>query len=105
MAGAPNLFSSFGFKAGSTGKLDNNTRAFFSKFSGRIGPALPDVQLTGDDGKDWQTIALTANALIREFEAQGWIERGFDGDETAYSNAIRAVTMIPAATEWGYAPY
>ena len=37
--------------------------------------------------------------------AQGWVQKGFDADETAFTNAIRAVTMIPAATEWGYAPY
>ena len=37
--------------------------------------------------------------------AQGWVQKGFDADETAFASAIQAVTMIPAATEWGYAPY
>ncbi len=52
-----------------------------------------------------QTSPPRSMRLIKEFAAQGWIKKGFDADETAYANAIRAVTMIPAATEWAYAPY
>jgi hypothetical protein len=101
MTGRANLFSRFGFQVGASGKLDNYTRAFFSKFKGRVGPAIPDL----DANSSWAQIAATANALVREFVAQGWVQKGFDADETAFTSAIRAVTMIPAATEWGYAPY
>jgi hypothetical protein len=101
MTGQANLFSRFGFQIGPDGKIDNNTRAFFSKFKGRVGPAIPDLPADAS----WAQIAATVNALIAEFVAQGWIAKGFDADETAFANAIRAVTMIPAATEWGYAPY
>jgi hypothetical protein len=104
MAALSNLFSRFGFEVDGGGKADNNTRAFFSKYSGRRGPAIAAVTLTGDDETDWMAVAGAANALIAEFSAQGWIKKGFDANETAYANAIRAVTMIPAATEWGYAP-
>jgi GTA TIM-barrel-like domain len=101
MTGKANLFSRFGFRTGPEGKIDNYTRAFFSKFTGRLGPSIPDLAPEAS----WAEIAATVNALIKEFVAQGWIQRGFDADETALANAIQAVTMIPAATEWGYAPY
>ena len=101
MSGQANLFSRFGFQVGPDGKIDNYTRAFFSKFKGRVGPAIPDLETDAS----WAEIAATTNALIKEFVAQGWIQKGFDADETAFANAIQAVTMIPAATEWGYAPY
>ncbi len=101
MSGQANLFSRFGFQVGSDGKIDNNTRAFFSKFKGRVGPAIPDLATDAS----WAEIAVTINALVKEYVAQGWIQKGFDADETALANAIQAVTMIPAATEWGYAPY
>jgi len=101
MSGQANLFSRFGFQVGPDGKIDNYTRAFFSKFKGRVGPAIPDLATDAS----WAEIAVTINALIKEFVAQGWIQKGFDADETAFANAIQAVTMIPAATEWGYAPY
>ena len=101
MTGQANLFSRFGFQVGPDGKLDNYTRAFFSKFGGRVGPAIADV----DANSSWAQIAATSNGLISEFAAQGWTQKGYDADETAYANAIQAVTMIPAATEWGYAPY
>jgi len=101
MTGQANLFSRFGFQLGPDGKLDNYTRAFFSKFNGRIGPAIPNL----DANASWAQIAVTANALINEFVAQGWVQKGFDADATSFANAIEAVTMIPAATEWAYAPY
>ncbi len=101
MTGQANLFSRFGFQVGPDGKLDNYTRAFFSKFGGRVGPAIADV----DTNSSWAQIAATSNGLISEFAAQGWTQKGYDADETAYADAIQAVTMIPAATEWGYAPY
>jgi hypothetical protein len=101
MTGQANLFSRFGFQIGQEGKIDNNTRAFFSKFKGRVGPAIPDLATNAS----WAQIAGTINALISEFVAQEWIQKGFDADETALANAIQAVTMIPAATEWAYAPY
>ncbi len=101
MTGKANLFSRFGFEVGPNCKLDNYTRAFLSKFAGRVGLAIGDL----DAGSSWAQIAAAANALIKEFVAQGWIQKGFDADETAFTRAIRAVTMIPAATEWGYAPY
>ena len=101
MTGKANLFSRFGFQARQNGKLDNYTRAFFSKFKGRVGPAIPDLSADAS----WAEVAAAANAVVREFVAQGWIQKGFDADETAFTSAIRAVTMIPAATEWGYAPY
>lgn len=105
MTAASNLFSRFGFNVGDEGKVDNKTRAFLSKYSGRRGPAIADVTLTGDDATDWMAIAGAANAIIAEFAAQGWIKKSSDANETAYANSIRAVTMIPAATEWGYTPY
>ena len=43
MTGQANLFSRFGFQVGPDGKIDNYTRAFFSKFRGRVGPAIPDL--------------------------------------------------------------
>ncbi len=101
MTGQSNLFSRFGFQVGPDGKIDNYTRGFFSKFKGRVGPAIPDLATDAS----WAQIAATANALIKEFVAQGWIQKGFDADETSFASAIQAVTMIPAATEWGYAPY
>jgi len=101
MTGQANLFSRFGFQVGPDGKLDNNTRAFFSKFQARVGPAIPDLAANAS----WVQIAATINALIKEFVGQGWIQKGFDADETAFANAIQAVTMIPAATEWAYAPH
>ena len=101
MTGQSNLFSRFGFQVGPDGKIDNYTRAFFSKFKGRVGPAIPDLA----PDASWAQTAATANALTKEFVAQGWVQKGFDADETAFANAIQAVTMIPAATEWGYAPY
>jgi hypothetical protein len=101
MTGKENLFSRFGFQVGANGKIDNNTRAFFSKFKGRVGPAIPNLAADAS----WTQIAATANALIKEFAAQGWIQKGFDADETEFADAVRAVTLIPAATEWGYAPY
>ena len=101
MTGQANLFSRFGFQVGPDGKIDNYTRAFFSKFKGRVGPAIPDLA----DDASWADVAVTINALIKEFTAQGWLQKGFDADETAFANAIQAVTMIPAATEWAYAPY
>ncbi len=101
MTGRANLFSRFGFQVGPDGKIDNYTRAFFSKYKGRTGPAIPDLQADAS----WAQIAVTTNALIKEFVAQGWIQKGFDADETSFADAIQAVTMIPAATEWGYAPY
>ncbi len=101
MTGQSNLFSRFGFQISPDGKIDNYTRAFFSKFKGRVGPAIPD--LTTD--ASWAQVAATTNALISEFVAQGWIQKGFDADETSFASAIQAVAMIPAATEWGYAPY
>src|SRR5579883_1983566 len=101
MTGQANLFSRFGFSIGADGKIDNNTRAFFSKFKERVGPAIPDLPANAS----WAQIAVTINALIKEFVAQGWVQKGFDADETALADAIQAVTMIPAATEWAYAPY
>ena len=101
MSGKANLFSRFGFQVDGSGKIDNYTRAFFSKFKGRVGPSIPDLSADAT----WAEIAATTNALIKEFVAQGWIEKGYDADETALASAIRAVTMIPAATEWAYAPY
>ncbi len=101
MTGQANLFSRFGFQIGQDGKIDNYTRAFLSKFKGRVGPAIPALAADAS----WAQIAATINALIKEFVAQGWIQKGFDADETSFASAIQAVTMIPAATEWGYAPY
>ncbi|WP_127076623.1 baseplate megatron protein TIM-barrel domain-containing protein [Rhodomicrobium lacus] len=101
MTGKDNLFSPFGFSVDRKGRVDNNTRAFLSKFKGRTGPAIADLE----SDASWTGIAATANALIREFVAQGWTEKGFDSNETAYASAVRAVTMIPAATEFAYAPY
>ena len=101
MSGYANLFSRFGFQVSADGKIDNHTRAFFSKFKGRVGPAIPDLSADAT----WVDIANTTNALISEFVAQGWIQKGFDADETSFVSAIKAVTMIPAATEWAYAPY
>ncbi|MFZ1109476.1 MAG: glycoside hydrolase TIM-barrel-like domain-containing protein [Rhodomicrobium sp.] len=101
MTGQSNLFSRFGFQVGPDGKIDNYTRAFFSKFKGRVGPAIPDLATDAP----WAQVAAATNALIKEFVAQGWVQKGFDADETAFANAIQAVAMIPAATEWGYAPY
>ncbi|MGO9172006.1 MAG: glycoside hydrolase TIM-barrel-like domain-containing protein [Rhodomicrobium sp.] len=104
MSGVSNLFSRFGISITPEGKIDNNTRAFFSKYNGRTGPAIPNVAITGNDATDWTNIAGTLNAIIAEFAAQGWMQKGYDATETAYVNSIRAVTMIPAATEWGYWP-
>jgi hypothetical protein len=101
MSGQANLFSRFGFQTGPDGKIDNYTRAFFSKFKGRAGPAIPNLPADAS----WAQIAVTINALITEFVAQGWVQKGFDADGTALADAIQAVTMIPAATEWAYAPY
>jgi hypothetical protein len=101
MSGQANLFSRFGFQTGPDGKIDNNTRAFFSKFKGRVGPPIPELPADAS----WAQIAVTVNALIKEFVAQGWIQKGFDADGTAFADAVQAVTMIPAATEWAYAPY
>jgi GTA TIM-barrel-like domain len=101
MTGTANLFSRFGFQVGQDGKLDNYTRAFFSKFSGRTAKAIPDLAADAS----WAQVAATANGLIKEFVAQGWVQKGFDADEAAFASAVQAVTMIPAATEWGYAPY
>src|SRR5215469_9707836 len=95
MSGQANLFSRFGFQTGADGKIDNNTRAFFSKFKGRVGPAIPDLPANAS----WAQIAVTVNALIKEFVAQGWVQKGFDADATAFADAVQAVTMIPAATE------
>lgn len=100
MTGQSNLFSSFGFRA-RDGKLDNNTRAFLSKFKARVGASIPDLAPEAS----WPQIAVTINGIIGEFVAQGWIKKGFDANEAALANSIRAVTMIPAATEWAYAPY
>ncbi len=101
MSGQANLFSRFGFQIGPDGKIDNNTRAFFSKFKGRVGPAIPDLRRTlrGRRSPPRRT------RVIKEFVAQGWTQKGFDADETSFASAIRAVAMIPAATEWAYAPY
>jgi hypothetical protein len=101
MAGSPNLFPRFAFEVGADGKLDTGTRAFLSKFTGRIGPRIPDLP----QNATWSDVAIAANALIREFEAQGWVKRGFDAEEHSFRHSVRAVTMIPAATEFGYAPY
>ena len=101
MTGQSNLFSRFGFQVGPDGKIDNYTRGFFSKFTGRVGPAIPDLATDAS----WPQVAATTNGLINEFVAQGWIQKGFEADETSFASAIQAVTMIPAATEWGYAPY
>jgi hypothetical protein len=101
MTGQSNLFSRFGFQVGPDGKIDNYTRGFFSKFKGRVGPAIPDLATDAS----WAQVAATTNALISEFVAQGWIQKGYNADETSFASAIQAVTMIPAATEWGYAPY
>jgi hypothetical protein len=101
MTGQANLFSRFGFQIGADGKIDNNSRAFFSRFKGRMGPAIADLPVDAS----WAQIAVTVNALIKEFVAQGWVQKGFDADGTALADAIQAVTMIPAATEWAYAPY
>ncbi len=101
MTGQANLFSRFGFQIGPDGKIDNNTRAFLSRFKGRTGQAIPDLA----SNASWAQIAAAINALIKEFAAQGWTQKGFDANETALANAIQAVTMIPAATEWAYAPY
>ena len=72
MTGQSNLFSRFGFQIGADGKIDNYTRAFFSKFKGRVGPAIPDLATDAS----WAQIAATSNALIKEFVAQGWIQKG-----------------------------
>ena len=101
MTGQANLFSRFGFQVGPDGKIDNYTRAFFSKFKGRAGPSIPDLAADAS----WADVAVSINALIKEFVAQGWTQKGFNADETAFADAIQAVTMIPAATEWAYAPY
>jgi hypothetical protein len=101
MTGQANLFSQFSFQIGSGGKLDNYTRAFFSRFPGRIGPAIPNL----DADASWAEIAVTANALINEFAAQGWVQKGYDADAVSFADAVQAIAMIPAATEWGYAPY
>ena len=54
MTGQANLFSRFGFQVGPDGKLDNYTRAFFSRFAGRVGPAIPDL----DANSSWAQIAV-----------------------------------------------
>ena len=69
MSGQANLFSRFGFQVGPDGKIDNDTRAFFSKFKGRVGPSIPDLATDAS----WAEIAATINALVKEFVAQGWI--------------------------------
>jgi hypothetical protein len=93
-------FSRFGFKL-ENGKLDNNTRAFLSSLSGRIGGKIPNIA----NGDGVTTAAVVINAIAKEFTAQGWVKKGFDSEETDLISSIQAVTMIPAATEWAYAPY
>ena len=101
--GQSNLFSKAGFSV-QNGKVDNNFKAWLSKYSGRCGPSIGDVTLTGADS-DWTSIANAVNAILKECAAQGWVSKANDPTETAYVNSIRGVTMIPAATEWAYAPY
>ena len=101
MAVTANWFSKFGFSVSPQGALDNNTMAFLGKFNGRCGPAIANVAA----GATPPQIAVTVNQIIAEFVAQGWIAKGFNGDETDFSSAILGVTMIPASTEWAYAPY
>ena len=68
MTGQANLFSRFGFQVGPDGKIDNYTRAFFSKFKGRVGPAIPDLATDAS----WAEIAVTINALIKELDSKGF---------------------------------
>lgn len=100
MTGENNIFPRFAFRLEQGGKVDAATKAFFSRFSGRSGPAISSLTA----GAGWSEIAQAANAILKEFAAQGWVKRGFDADETALAQGIRAVTMIPAATEWAYSP-
>ncbi len=97
MTGQANLFSRFGFQVGLDGKLDNYTRAFFSKFGGRVGPAIPDI----DVNSSWAQIAATSNGLITEFVAQGWVQKGFDADETAFAKCDPSRNHDPGCHRMG----
>jgi hypothetical protein len=83
------------------GTLTLDARGWLSKFTGRIGPAIRDVP--PDAGLP--EIGQTLNLIIAECIAQGWIKRGSEAETQQLTNAIQAVCLIPAATEWGYAPY
>ena len=79
MTGTANLFSRFGFQVGADGKLDNYTRAFFSRFAGRIGPPSP-ISMRA---LSWAQIAATPNGLIKRVRGarlgSKGLRRGRDG--------------------------
>jgi hypothetical protein len=82
-----------------TGKISTNYRRFFSRFKKRVGPPIAPVL----DVSPNADIARAVNEVLAEIRAQGWLDPEWSDPGNLLSKQIRAVTMIPAATEFGYA--
>lgn len=93
-----NLWPRFAPPNGPAGKISNPYRAFFSRFRERIGPAIIDLL----DVSPPEDQARAVNELLAEMRAQNWIDPDTASAGDYFSQAVRAVCLIPAATEFGY---
>lgn len=85
-----------------TGKITTPYRRFFSRLSKRVGPTIALVSQYSSSAD----FARAINAILAELRAQLWLENDTGNNDASrhIAAAIRAVTMIPAATDWGYSP-
>ena len=99
MTGAANLWPRFSAPTNRTdGKISTSYRAFFNRFKKRGGPAIATVL----DVSPNADLARAVNEILAELRAQGWIGRELSAPGDGLAKSVQAVTMIPAATEFGY---
>jgi hypothetical protein len=100
-AGQNNLWPRFTLPVSpNSGKITNNYRGFFSRLKRRVGPAIADVL----DVSPPEDMGRALNEILAELRAQGWIDRDAADPGKYFSESIQAMTLIPAATEFGYDP-
>jgi len=98
MTGRHNLWPRFSTFADQFGKLSHNYKAFFNRLYKRTGPPINpvfDVSPNAD-------FARAINAILAEMRAQGWIDADSRATGGLYSEAIKAVCLIPATGDFIY---
>lgn len=98
MTGRSNLWPRFSAFVDRRGWLSMAYKGFFSRLYQRTGARITRVSAASSNADKARAI----NAILAEMRAQGWIDASERSSGGLYAEAINAVCMIPAATEFGY---
>ena len=101
--GANNLYPRFSLPVvPETGQITIPYRRFFSRILKRVGPPITPVSQYSSNAE----FAVAINTILTELRAQLWLDRtsGAEDATVQLGSALTAITLIPAATEFGYEP-